>query len=134
MDTPYTPEPNGAAALDEGTSARLVDNIGEKASHIKASVTGLGRQAVDGVDAKRRPVAATLEHTAAALHSQTDRAAGVAHSAADRLRASADYVRANDLKAMATDVGDLVRRHPGQSLLAAGVAGFLVARMVRSRS
>jgi len=98
------------------------------------TVADFGRQTVESVDAQRRPVAATLEHTAAALHHQTDRVAGVAHTAADKLQATADYVRGNDLNAMVKNVGDLVRRYPGKALIAAAVAGFIVARVVRPRS
>lgn len=90
-----------------------------------------GRRAVDSVDAQRRPVAATLEHSASVLHEQTDRVAGMAHATADGMRATADYVRENDLAGMSGGVGDFVRRYPVQCLIAAAVAGFCVARVLR---
>lgn len=114
---------------DAGAAVRIADEV----RRATGAVADLGRQAVAGVDAKRRPVAATLEHTASALHHQTDRAARVAHTTADRLRATANYVRGNDLNAMAKDVANVVRRHPGQALVAAAVAGFVLAQVVRRR-
>ena len=117
-----------------GAAVRIAEEVAEKVSRATEAVADLGRQTVDRVDAQRRPVAATLEHTASALHHQTDRAASVGHTTADRLRATANYVRGNDLNAMAKDVADIVRRHPGQALVAAAVAGFVVAQVVRRRS
>jgi hypothetical protein len=54
-----------------------------------------------------------LDQTASSLHSGSDKLSGVAHSAADKIQATADYVRRTDLKAMAEDVQDLVERYPG---------------------
>ena len=92
-----------------------------------------GRKTVENIDAQRRPAASTLDHTASALHQQADKVAGVAHATADRLHATADYVRTQDMKSMANDAVDLVRRYPGPALAAAAAVGFLVARVVRPR-
>jgi hypothetical protein len=45
-------------------------------------------------------VAATLEHTASALNDQADHVAGAAHSAAGKLKVTADYIRGNDVRAI----------------------------------
>jgi len=52
---------------------------------------------------------------------------GLAHSAADKLTSTADYVRQNDLKSMLADV-ESRQKESGPSLLAATVVGFLVGR------
>ena len=96
-----------------------------------STVSDLGRRTIESVDAHRRPVAATLEQAASTLHEQTDRAAGIAHATADGMRATSDYVRENDLHAMSKSVGDFVRRYPAESLMAAALAGFCVARVIR---
>jgi len=44
----------------------------------------------------------------------------------------ADYVRSHDTRAMVDDAGDLVRRYPAQSLVAAAAVGFLVGRALRN--
>ena len=72
------------------------------------------------------------DRVAGASHASADKAAGAAHSAANTLSATADYLRDNDLSAMFEDVQGFVKRYPGQSLAAAAVAGFLLARVLRS--
>jgi len=105
-----------------------------KAADARNAVADFGRRTVDTMDAQRQPAAATIDHTASALQQQADRVTGVANAAADRLRTAADYVRNNDMKAMGQDVQELVRRYPGQALVAAAVLGFFVARAMRSRT
>jgi ElaB/YqjD/DUF883 family membrane-anchored ribosome-binding protein len=46
------------------------------------------------------------------------------------LQTTPDYVRENDVKAMAKDVEDLVRRYPGPALGIAAAVGFLVLPLV----
>jgi ElaB/YqjD/DUF883 family membrane-anchored ribosome-binding protein len=113
--------------------AKITEQVGQASGQLKAAVADFGRKTVDTLDAQRGPVAATLERTASALHEQTENVAGAAHATADTLDATADYVRKRHVKSMAEDVTDLVRRYPGSALALAGVAGFLVARMFRSR-
>lgn len=108
------------------------EQIADKATEAKDKVTEFGRKAVDKVDSSRESAAGALDKTAASLHSSGDKLSGVAHSAAGTVEATADYVRRTDLKGMAADVQDIVKRYPGQSLAAATVLGFLVARSLRS--
>lgn len=55
-------------------------------------------------------------------------ASGVAHTAADALSSTADYVREHDVKSMLSDLLKLARNNPGPALLTAAVMGFFVAR------
>jgi ElaB/YqjD/DUF883 family membrane-anchored ribosome-binding protein len=55
----------------------------------------------------------------------------VAHSTADKLESTAGYIREHDVKAMFSDVEDVVRRNPGPSLLIAASIGFLIGRAFR---
>ena len=55
----------------------------------------------------------------------------MAHTAADKLEATADYVREHDVKDMISDVERFVKDHPSQSLIAAAAVGFLVGRAFR---
>ncbi|HEY6516896.1 MAG TPA: hypothetical protein VIY50_12180 [Steroidobacteraceae bacterium] len=57
-----------------------------------------------------------------------DAVKNAAHSAADALSSTAEYVRGHDLEEMRADVGKLVKDHPGAALLTAAALGFLVAR------
>jgi len=112
----------------------MTEHVVERAGEVKEAVADFGRKTIDSIDAHRRPAAVTLEDTASALEQQSGRLTGAAQSAADTLRTTADYVRTHDMSAMGRDVTELVRRYPGQALLAATVFGFCVARAVRTRA
>jgi ElaB/YqjD/DUF883 family membrane-anchored ribosome-binding protein len=75
---------------------------------------------------------AKSDRVASAAHATSDRVASAAHATADKLQATADYVRDHDFKEMAEDVTELVKRYPGQSLAAAAILGFLLARVMKS--
>jgi ElaB/YqjD/DUF883 family membrane-anchored ribosome-binding protein len=115
-----------------GTAARLRDQFTEKANEAKEKVTEYGRKALDKLEAQRSNAAGALDQTASALHERSDKAVIVAHRTADRIQATADYIREHDFKAMTQDLTEIVRRYPTQSLAIAAVAGFLVARAIRS--
>jgi len=129
-DRPFGDQSSTGSAT--GTAARLKEQITEKAADVRDRVNDFGRKTADKIDASREPAAASLNRTASALHSQSDRMAGAAHATADKLQATADYVRDHDFKEMASDVTELVKRYPGQSLAVAAGLGFLLARVMRS--
>jgi len=118
--------PSGA-----GTAARMKETVSDKASEAKDKVVQYGRQAVDKLDAQRFPAANALEQTASVLHENSDKAASVSHRAADKIQATAEYIRQHDLNAMGEDVSGLIRRYPAQSMAAAAVLGFVLARSFR---
>jgi hypothetical protein len=131
MDNTQDTDSNRASGLDHGG---LAEQAAGKAREAKNAAVDFARKTVEGMDAQRRPAAATLDHAASTLQQHADNAAGVAHATSDRLRATAQYVRNNDMNDMGRHIGDLVRRYPGQALAAAAVAGFLVARAMRTRA
>lgn len=51
-----------------------------------------------------------------------------AHSAAAAMENATDYIRDQDWSGMLSDARELLKRHPGATLLAAVAAGFLLAR------
>ncbi|MCA1790119.1 MAG: hypothetical protein LC667_09760 [Thioalkalivibrio sp.] len=102
-----------------------------------------GHDVMKAADGKRISAADSLGGAANQLHSGADKAADLghkggekvskfAHGAADKLQASADYVREHDFKQMMQSVEDYARRNPGPALIAAGVVGFLTARVIRN--
>ena len=120
----------GAATRIKDQFTEKAAQFGEKAAQAKDAVVDFGRKAVDNLDAQRGPAAGTLDQTATALHEQAERVAGAARATADKLHATADYMRNQDVKAMAKDVEDLVRRYPGPALAIAAVVGFMTARVL----
>jgi ElaB/YqjD/DUF883 family membrane-anchored ribosome-binding protein len=132
----------GTASSATGTAARMVS---DKTTELKEKAAGFGRKTAEKIDDSRESAAGALDRTASSLHasadqlsstahSATDRVQATAHSAADKIQATADYVRQTDLKGMVEDVQDIVKRYPVQSLAAAAVLGFLVARGLRSNN
>ena len=111
--------------------------VADAATTAKQKASDAGRQATEQVDAKRGPAADALESTASTIHEQAENLPGgeavknVAHSAAEKLESTAGYIREHDLKAMVSDVEDMVRRNPGPALLIAASVGFLIGRAFR---
>ena len=99
-----------------------------------AGASGLGQAAAESLDEQRSAAAGKLDSAASTIHEKADKIPGgdtarsAAHTAADALSSTADYVRENDLKSMLADVQKLVKNNPGPALLTAAVLGFLVAR------
>lgn len=133
MDQNYN-ESTGASQGAAGTAARMKEQVSDKAADIKDKVSDIGRKTVERIDYSRQSAADALDQTASSLHSGGDKLSGAAHSAADGLQGAANYVRQTDVKGMANDVVELVKRYPGPSLAAAAVLGFLVARGLNSNS
>ena len=134
-------QPGYSQSETAGVAARM--KLSDTAADVKEKVADIGRRAADSIDSSRQSAAGALDNTASSLHSGADQISGAAHTAADRLQATAhstadklqataDYVRQTDLKGMVDDLTGVVKRYPGQSLAAAAVLGFLVARGLRS--
>jgi hypothetical protein len=93
---------------------------------------------VHKIDENRDAAADGIDKAASALHENAEslpggeKAARFAHTAADKLGASAQYVREHDARRMMADVETLVKNNPGPSLLVVALAGFLVGRAFRS--
>ena len=119
----------GDAGSGAGTAARM--KLADKAADMKDRVTDFGRKAVDKLDESRETAAGALDATASTLHSRGDQISGAAQSAANKIHATANYVRQTNLKGMVDDIEDVLKRYPAQTLVAAAVLGFLVGRAFR---
>jgi ElaB/YqjD/DUF883 family membrane-anchored ribosome-binding protein len=115
-------------------AARMKEQVLDTASDAKDKIADFGRQTINKINDSRPSAAGVLDQTATTLHSSGEKLSGVAHSAADSIQATANYVRNTDVKGMANDVQDLCRRYPGQSLAVAAILGFLVARGLRGQN
>ena len=108
--------------------------ISDTLSNGKEKVTDMGRRSADKINESRESAAGALDRTASSLHSSAESVAGMAHSTADSIQTAADYVRRTDVNGMMNDLGEVVKRYPGQALAAAAVLGFLVARGLGARN
>jgi ElaB/YqjD/DUF883 family membrane-anchored ribosome-binding protein len=124
---------DGNSSTLASTAARIKEQVGERAASAKDAVVDFGRKTVENFDAQRGTAAGTLDQTASALHDKAEKVAGAARVTADKLHATADYVRTQDFKAMTRDVEELVRRYPGPALAIAAAVGFVTARMLRTQ-
>lgn len=61
-----------------------------------------------------------------------EKTSALAQGAAERVEATADYLREHDASEMVEGVQGYVRKHPGVSLAIAAVVGFLAARALRN--
>jgi ElaB/YqjD/DUF883 family membrane-anchored ribosome-binding protein len=149
MDNEFNQGQNRAATPPDASSTisaaatKMKDQVTQTAASAKETMAEAGRKAVDKMNEQRGPAASSLGGAASSLHeaansvpagvkSGVDSVANAAHATADKIQATADYVRNNDLNAMMGDVEGLVKRYPGQSLLAAAAVGFLVGRVFRN--
>lgn len=109
-------------------------NTGDGGSQATSRAADLAQRAAAAIDEKRETVARGIDSAASSLHARAETLPGgeklsrAAHSTAEAMEKTADYVRDQDVEAMLSDVGDVVKRHPGVVLLAAAAVGFLLAR------
>lgn len=121
------------------TESNVSDRGFDAVEQAKRKITEFGATAADKVDQNRSTAAAGLDGAAETLHQKADQmhmggetVTNMAHSAADKLSATAEYVRRNDLGDMMEDVQEIVKRNPGPALAVAAGLGFLVARAFTS--
>jgi ElaB/YqjD/DUF883 family membrane-anchored ribosome-binding protein len=129
--------PNKATTFQdrvEEDSSTLGEKLSDTATQVKDKVSEMGRSAADKIDENRDAAAGGLDKAAAALHENAEsipggeKVTGLAHATAEKLSATAGYVREHDVNKMMFDVETLVKKNPGPSLLVAAVVGFLVGR------
>jgi ElaB/YqjD/DUF883 family membrane-anchored ribosome-binding protein len=102
----------------------------------KQRMSELARDAADAIDDSRPRAAESLDSAAESLKDRArhlpggERVSEFAHSAADRIGKTADYVRNNDVRRMMSDVESVVAKNPGPSLLIAVAFGFLIGRAI----
>jgi ElaB/YqjD/DUF883 family membrane-anchored ribosome-binding protein len=122
--------PNDMAATLTDTAKDMAERAGEKASNLRQS-------AEQAVESRRQAAADGLASAAEKLHERADKlpggekVQGLAHGTANKLEATADYLREHDTQAMVDGVMQFVRRNPGKSLAVAAVVGYMAARAMR---
>jgi ElaB/YqjD/DUF883 family membrane-anchored ribosome-binding protein len=114
----------------EGVAERATTRAGD----LKESMSDMARTASQTVDDGRKIAAERLGSAASAVRDRADQLPGgpkvqqFAHTAADGLNTTADYVRSHDAKHMLSDVKRVVKNNPGPSLVIAAAFGFMLGR------
>lgn len=120
-------------------ASTIGDKISDTASTLKDKASEFGRKATDVIDDNIVSAANGLDRAAATLHTKAENLPGVdqvssmAHTAADKLSATATYFREHDVNRFKEDFTTLVKNNPGPSLLIAGVVGFFLGRAFLGR-
>jgi ElaB/YqjD/DUF883 family membrane-anchored ribosome-binding protein len=127
LDREYVPETR------QDDTANLENKPIDAANATKHRLQQMSRNVQAKIDGTRGPTADKLKSAASTIHEKTDRIAGLAHGAADKLQSTADYVREHDAQGMMADITGYVRNHPGRSLLAGAAAVLLLSRTIRRR-
>jgi ElaB/YqjD/DUF883 family membrane-anchored ribosome-binding protein len=91
------------------------------AKNLRAGADTVSRAGHDAVDTVSR-----VGHDAA------DSVSRVGHDAADKVKSGAKVVRTYGARQLMTDFENIVKTHPGKSIAAAVVVGFLAARALRN--
>ena len=127
---------NKSTTVDESRS--VTEKVSDAATEVKDKVADLGRTAAGKINENRGAAASGLERAASTVHETAaslpggEKVAELAHSTADTLTTTAEYVREHDVNSMMMDVERLVKNSPGPALVIAGVIGFLVGRAFNS--
>lgn len=95
----------------------------------REKVSEFANRAAERLDAGREKTAGVLDKAGNSLQSGVSKVTSAAHSAADRLQDAARYVREKNVRDMGDDLGQVVRRNPGPSLLIALATGFLLGQL-----
>lgn len=103
------------------TAGELRESVAETARGASAKV----QAAVDGVAGAASSV---RQKAGEYLEASAPRVKEFAGAAADRITATADYVRHTDADRMRADVEAVVKNHPGAAMIAAAAVGFLLGR------
>jgi len=129
----------GLAGEAAGLASQVKSTFEDAKSTIKDKASEMGNEAANAVDSGRTSAANSLQSAASSLHDHASSLPGgqkveaIANDAADKIGATADYLRTHGRQAMMADLHSFVKTHPGQSLVAAAVVGFLAARAFQSR-
>jgi ElaB/YqjD/DUF883 family membrane-anchored ribosome-binding protein len=122
----------------QDTVQRVKNVVGDTVERAQDKLGQAGRSVVEKIDANRGPAADKLDTVASTLHDSADFLPGgetvtnLPHRAAEKVEATAAYVREHDVRSMMGDMRACIREHPVQALLTAGAAGFFLGRALRS--
>jgi ElaB/YqjD/DUF883 family membrane-anchored ribosome-binding protein len=119
-------------------AGKVGDKIADAASQAKERVSEFGRTAAQKVDEGRSGTAATLKSTAESIRtgaqSSGQAITDVANRTAEKIDATADYIRDHDFRGMMSDLEQVVRRNPTPALIGAIGIGFLLGAAMRGRN
>ena len=122
----------GDAMRDMRSGGSHLDGVfAAAATRMQDTLSELGGSTAESLRATRDVAASKLDGAADNLRDTADRISELGHDTADKVAATASYIRKRKVSAMLSDLEGTVRRHPRESLIGAAVGGFLLARLLR---
>lgn len=128
-----------STAKDKATE--MASTAKDKVSSMTGPAADKAKQAAgtatEKIDQQRDTVAGGLDTVATQLRDRAETLPGgekttqAAQTAAEKLQTASGYLREHEVSDMMTDVEQLVRSHPTQSLVVALAAGFLLGRALK---
>jgi uncharacterized phage infection (PIP) family protein YhgE len=119
-----------------GSGAQSSADMRDKAGQAAGAVIGEAR---DLAEERKAAAADNVVRLSRAVHDAADQlggelpqAAGYIHSAADRLQSASKTLRERSVEDMVGDFSDFARRQPVAALAGAVLAGFALARFLKS--
>jgi hypothetical protein len=139
-ETQGTDSPGLAGSLRDSLhdlSAQAREETAHLATDAREEIQGLVRRRKEGVAAHLGGVAAALRDAGRRLEMEGGEGLGedlqdYAESAAQRVELASDYVRGHEIGEMVRDFEEIAREHPAVFLGGSLLAGFLVARFLKS--
>ena len=116
-------------AKEQATQA--LDTAKEKAGQVAEQASAKADAGLDKAATGLDKAADMLRERTQGMDGQGGGVQSVATKAADRLDMAAQYLKDKDSQQLMTDLEDLVRRKPTQTLLVAAGVGFLLSKVVR---
>jgi len=138
----YTADPTNAGLTGTQPGTRSTEGVRERVSEFthqaKERANDFGRRSADTIDRNMDSAAGKLANTADSLRMRAgaggDKMSQLASTAADKLDATARYMREHHTREMVSGVESLVRRNPGASMCAALAVGFLIGAAMKRDS
>jgi ElaB/YqjD/DUF883 family membrane-anchored ribosome-binding protein len=115
-------------------AAQVADSAREMTSTAREKVSQATTQAADTVDSTMNTTGQKMHDLAQTVRQKAPEGGtigNIAASAADVLDRSGSYLQETDVRTLQSDLEDLIRRRPLESLLIGAGVGFLLARGLR---
>ena len=113
---------------------QVASDVKDRAQQAASKAQDIGQQAVDRADDATTTVGEKMTDAAQAIRERapaTGTVGNVADTAATTLERAGTYLQQQDLADMRSDLENIIRRHPIESLLVGLGAGYLLARSMR---
>ena len=119
---------NSSSHADAGGVKEKLNNA---TGHLKSTAADFGRSAQQNIDRNLQGAASALEGASSALRSKlppdrSGKVAAVGYTAAEKIEATARYLRLHDSKDMVRGVESWAKANPGPALGGALALGFLI--------